>query len=505
MLHLATNRVITRDQFKVLPMPDLVVTYLTACARKEGYTRSAADPGMDYSSNHISSLPTQMAIDGRVDIMQPRISFDAAGVTDASIFDLDSLLPTEVHQLEQEVEQLGHSNSLLPDAYASESAQVGGAESTDSAQVGGVDDSAQVGGVDSESTQVGGEESSIETDDIVRIVESDRVEETRSEAAASITSDSPRYPTRYAAGSIPFRGALPSKYDLLIHQENDASRAEIRRQLALRSQWRDTDFAFTISVRMALKTRGAEATPVIMAELQQMVDKQVWHGVHLRNLSTTERKRIIRSSMFLKDKYLASGTFDRFKARLVAGGDMQDKTLYDNLSSPTASTTSVLTVAAIAAAEGRHAITIDIGGAFLNADLAPTGITVHMRLDKVMTALLVQLDPSFQAFVEDSGTAVVQLDKALYGCVEAAALWYYHLRGTITADGFLENPYDQCIFNKLCADGSQTTIVLHVDDLLVTNVCERNLDTFYSYLKGVVTYSTYWYTSNSTYCRSYCV
>jgi len=99
MLHLATNRVITRDQFIVIPMPDLVVTYLTACARKEGYTRSAADPGMDYSFNHISPLPTQMAIDGRVDIMQPRISFDAAGVTDASILDLDSLLPIEVHQL----------------------------------------------------------------------------------------------------------------------------------------------------------------------------------------------------------------------------------------------------------------------------------------------------------------------------------------------------------------------------------------------------------------------
>ena len=236
---------------------------------------------------------------------------------------------------------------------------------------------------------------------------------------------------------------------------------------------------------MAMKTRGAEATPVIMAELQQMVDKQVWHGVHLRNLSSAERKRIIRSSMFLKDKYLASGAFDRFKARLVAGGDMQDKTLYNNLSSPTASTTSVLTVAAIAAAEGRHAITIDIGGAFLNVDLEPTGITVHMRLDKVMTALLVQLDPSFQSFVEDSGTAVVQLDKALYGCVEAAALWYNDLRGTITKDGFVENAYDHCVFNKKCTDGNQTTIVLHVDDLLVTNANESNLDAFYSYLKGV--------------------
>ena len=41
MLHLATNRVVTRDQFNVLPMPDLVVEYLTATARKEGYTRAA--------------------------------------------------------------------------------------------------------------------------------------------------------------------------------------------------------------------------------------------------------------------------------------------------------------------------------------------------------------------------------------------------------------------------------------------------------------------------------
>ena len=64
-----------------------------------------------------------------------------------------------------------------------------------------------------------------------------------------------------------------------------------------------------------------------------------------------------------------------------------------------------------------------------------------MRLDKVMTALLVQLDPSFQSFVEDSGTVVVQLDKALYGCVEAA-FWYNDQRGTITTDGFVENTYD---------------------------------------------------------------
>ena len=65
MLHLATNRVVTRDQFKVLPMPDLVVEYLTATARKEGYTRAVVDPGIVYFPDPSSLLPTQIAIDGR--------------------------------------------------------------------------------------------------------------------------------------------------------------------------------------------------------------------------------------------------------------------------------------------------------------------------------------------------------------------------------------------------------------------------------------------------------
>ena len=89
--------------------------------------------------------------------------------------------------------------------------------------------------------------------------------------------------------------------------------------------------------------------------------------------------------MFLKDKYLASGEFERFKARLVAGGNQQDKGLYHDLSSPTVATSSVLSIAALAASEGRKVVAIDIGGAFLNADMAPTGVEVHMRLNRAMT------------------------------------------------------------------------------------------------------------------------
>ena len=198
-----------------------------------------------------------------------------------------------------------------------------------------------------------------------------------------------------------------------------------------------------------------EAREAIIAELKQMLRLKVWHPVHYSNLSVAARKAILRTSMFLKEKFTADGLFEKLKARLVAGGDQQDKELYENLSSPTAATSSVMVVAAIAAAERRQVMTIDVGGAFLNADITTTGITVHVRLDPVMTKLLVEIAPEYQYYVDDRGTCLVQLDKAMYGCVEAAALWFDNLSGVLTADGFVANPHDCCVFNKNGPDGKR--------------------------------------------------
>ena len=79
-----------------------------------------------------------------------------------------------------------------------------------------------------------------------------------------------------------------------------------------------------------------------------MIDKKVWAPVAVNDLSGKEKHRIIRSSMFLKEKFLASGEFEKLKARLVAGGNQQDRDLYDDLSAPTVATSSVFTLLSIA-------------------------------------------------------------------------------------------------------------------------------------------------------------
>jgi hypothetical protein len=120
--------------------------------------------------------------------------------------------------------------------------------------------------------------------------------------------------------------------------------------------------------------------------------------------------------MFQKDKYYPSGDFYKLKVRLVAGRDGQDKSQYECLSSPTVATSSVMMmVVAIAAKEGPRVMTMDIGGAFLNTDMAPTGVVIHMKLDRLMTRTIVKLDLSFTTFLSYDGTSLVALDKALYG------------------------------------------------------------------------------------------
>jgi hypothetical protein len=88
----------------------------------------------------------------------------------------------------------------------------------------------------------------------------------------------------------------------------------------------------------------------------------------------------------------------------------------------------------------------------------------------------VRISPDYAQFVRDDGTCIVQLDKALYGCIESARLWYEQLSGELISLGYKANDYDSCVFNKTRADNTQATITIHVDDLLITASSEAAID-----------------------------
>jgi len=63
----------------------------------------------------------------------------------------------------------------------------------------------------------------------------------------------------------------------------------------------------------------------------------------------------------------------------------------------------------------------------------------------------------------------VQLNKALYGTLQAALLFWRLLSSKLKEWGFIINPYNWCIANKM-VDDKQCTMAWHVDDLKISHV-----------------------------------
>eukprot|EP00981_Chlorochromonas_danica_P015948 scaffold14918_cov1560-Ochromonas_danica.AAC.1 len=89
---------------------------------------------------------------------------------------------------------------------------------------------------------------------------------------------------------------------------------------------------------------------------------------------------------------------------------------------------------------------------------------VHMDIEPEIADVLVQMHPNvYKKYQQKDGRLTVKLEKALYGCIESALLFYEHLSATLKEMGFAANPYDICVFNKVIK-GKQCTLTIHVDD-----------------------------------------
>ena len=114
----------------------------------------------------------------------------------------------------------------------------------------------------------------------------------------------------------------------------------------------------------------------------------------------------------------------------------------------------VIITSTIEAHEGRDVAVIDLPYAFLNAD---NNEQTLMFLKGNLAELMVQIDPQMyrkHIITSSKGEPMlyVRLSKALYGLLQSALLFYRKLRAELEDFGFMVNPYDPCVANKIIND-----------------------------------------------------
>ena len=135
--------------------------------------------------------------------------------------------------------------------------------------------------------------------------------------------------------------------------------------------------------------------------------------VSLRSLTLAQKRSIIRSSLFLKEKFFPTGDFEKLKSRHIALGNMQDASIYssEKNSSPTVSLIAVYALVAMGHAEGRVFKTMDVTGAYMKSHIGEKEVLVF--LDKFIATILAGIAPEVKPFINEKGELVVRLESAL--------------------------------------------------------------------------------------------
>ena len=363
---LDTGTEVTREKFHILPMPDVVISHLNALAAKDKKTLGTDPafiyhglvipdelPHQDVEDTHFSPLPTE---------------------TQPSTVD-NSFYSTEEHDSPNH----GGESAIIEDSYNQE-------------QVEEPTEQQHIGGVPTEQEEIRGDSIHDATNNTTENPIEDKI---------SVTAKAVKPREKFVRESYLMRERKPVR-NVLITNDNCNN---IQR-----------DHIYNLSIKGVIKTHGNIAVKALFTECSSLLGKSTFHPISKKTLSEAELKAVIRSSCFVKEKTTPEGIVDKVKARVVAGGNQQDKSIYnlDETSSRTVSTTAVFITVAIAANEGRHVITMDVETAYLNAKMIDDK-PVYMKIGPLITAILSQLDSNFEKYQDGKGAVIVKLDEALYG------------------------------------------------------------------------------------------
>ena len=243
-------------------------------------------------------------------------------------------------------------------------------------------------------------------------------------------------------------------------------------------------FLVTYSLQKGIKKFQQRGFDAAKGEMQQLHDRNCWEPIHLNSLTPSEREKALESLIFLVEK-----KDGKIKARHCANGSKQRNWMSsEDAMSPTVMTDSVLLTATIEAEEERDVATFDIPNAFIQTEVEETddqGDRIIMKIRGAMVDMLLEIDEDYEKFVtmENAQRVLyVHIRRAIYGMLMSGLLFYKKFRASIERIGYVVNPYDPCVANKMI-NGKQHTISWHVDDLKSSHVDPKVNDDFHKWLQ----------------------
>jgi hypothetical protein len=231
-----------------------------------------------------------------------------------------------------------------------------------------------------------------------------------------------------------------------------------------------TLLVYRMSISAALNNDSEQvrtlARDALVAEIRNLYETcNALKPVQQRLLPIEERRRMVPALTFLKIKELANGLFDKMKARSVASGDRIDRDTVGDTCAPTVNPIVVMMLIAWMTTNKFFMLTADITGAFLIPKMAPGSVKRHVKFDRYMSNLFVELYPDLAQYRDSTGCLAFELLKYLYGLPEAAHQFYKHLKSFLLQIGFRESKADKCWFMRGTGNDIIHITVL-VDDLM---------------------------------------
>ena len=241
----------------------------------------------------------------------------------------------------------------------------------------------------------------------------------------------------------------------------------------------------TYSLAKGLKVFGKEGEKAATKEMKQLDVCGSFEPIDVGTLAPLEHKRVMESLIFLVQKKTGE-----VKACHCANGSKQrDWMTRQDSSSPTVKTHSLFLTAAIDAKEQQHVKTADAPNAFVQTaldEIDKDSARTIMKICGALVDILVNMDQAkYAPFVIYKGkqkVLYVHILRTLYGLLQASLLYYKKFRKDIESHGFVVNPYDPCVANKM-VEGKQLTLTWHVDDFKMSHVKEQVLDNFVKWLR----------------------